>query len=65
MDRTRPHCVRISLDEPANMARLLRNGAVWRLPQFWNDAVRAIENGLVPLDECKDVPPEVLRLLRG
>lgn len=32
---------------------------------FWPDAVKAIRAGLVPLDEWRDVPPEVLPLLRN
>jgi hypothetical protein len=60
MSRTTPRFVRLNLDDPATMARLLRSGAVWRFPQFWQDAVNAMARGLVPVAECRDVPPQVL-----
>jgi hypothetical protein len=60
----RPRVIRVNADDPGRMARMLRNGVVWTLPMLWQRAVDAIERGEVPLEECKDVPPEVLALLR-
>jgi hypothetical protein len=48
-----------SLDEPGELAILIRSGAVWRLPQFWQQAFNAIADGLVPLAECMNLPPEL------
>jgi hypothetical protein len=56
-----PKVVRINLDDPERMAAMLRSGAIWQLPQFWQKAVKAIESGLVPLAECKNVPAEVMK----
>jgi hypothetical protein len=60
----RPRVIRLNLDDPATMERMLRNGTVWRFTQFWQDAVNAIERGVVPLSECLNVPPEVVKALR-
>lgn len=46
------------------MARLLRTGAIWKYPQFWQDAVDAMKRGIVPLAECKDVPASVMEGFR-
>jgi hypothetical protein len=54
-----PKVRRLSLDNPDHMAALLRSGAIWKMPVFWQQAIDAIKAGLVPLNECKDVPPEV------
>jgi hypothetical protein len=59
----RPTAVRIDLSDDERMAPLLRSGVIWRSPFFWQDAVTAIERGVVPLAECRDVPAEVLELL--
>lgn len=61
----RPRIVRIDLDDPEQMAQMLRSGAVWRKEQFWPDAIRAVKAGLVPLNECKDIPPQAMELIRG
>lgn len=55
-----PRIKRVNLDDPATMARMLRNGIVWKYPQFWQDATDAIKRGVVPLAECKNVPADVL-----
>lgn len=56
--------VRLNVDNPEDMARLLRSGSIWTLPQYWQKAMDAIRDGLVPLAECKNVPPEVMAGLR-
>ncbi len=55
----RPHFIRVNLDDPETLHRLIRNGAIWRLPPFWQMAVNAIERGDVAITECENVPPEV------
>ena len=59
MDRTRPRVKRINLDEPAELAALIRSGAIWNLPQFWQKAIDAISDELVPLSDCRDMPYKV------
>jgi len=54
-----PKMKRLNVDDPVVMASLLRSGAIWSVPQYWQQAVKAIEGGLVPLAQCKNVPPEV------
>jgi hypothetical protein len=61
--RNRPTAVRRDLSDPETIAQYLRSGIVWKYPVFWQDGLTAIEKGIVPLDECKDVPPEVMELL--
>lgn len=61
----RPRFIRIDLTDPNRLIPLIRSGVVWERPMFWPDAVKAIRAGLVPLDEWRDVPPEVLPLLRN
>lgn len=60
----RPRFIRIDLTDPKTMERMLRSGSVWQRQMFWPDAVKAIRKGVVPLDECPNVPPEVRDLLR-
>lgn len=61
-----PHFKSIDLTDPATMERMLRSGAVWTLSRtFWQDAVDAINKGLVPLSACKNVPPEVMPAIRA
>lgn len=59
-----PRIKTLNLDDPATMARLLRTGAIWKYPQFWQDAVDAMKRGIVPLAECKDVPASVMEGFR-
>ena len=54
----------MNVDNPDDMARLLRSGAIWNLPQYWQKAIDAINAGLVPLAECKNVPPDVMAGMR-
>lgn len=61
---TRPDFKRINLDDPEQMAKMLRSGAIWKLPQFWQQGLSALEKGLVPLSECKDVPPQIVEALK-
>ena len=56
--------VRLNVDNPEDMARLLRSGAIWNLPQYWQKAIDAIHSGLVPVAECKNIPPQVAEGLR-
>ena len=63
MPDRRPRVSRYDLSDPDTIANLLRTGAIWQSPFFWQDGIAAIEKGIVPLDECKDVPAEVMELL--
>jgi hypothetical protein len=55
----RPHVVRRNLDDPEQLAALIRSGAIWRLPMFWEHAINALDAGLVPLAECRDLPSAI------
>ncbi len=59
-----PRFLRVSLDDPATRARMLRSGVIWKFSNFWQTAVDAIRAGEVPLSECKDVPPQVVAFLQ-
>ena len=54
---------RISLDDPETLERFVRKGLIWDYAVWWQLGVNAIESGLVPLDECKDVPPKIREFL--
>ena len=56
----RPRVVRYRLNDPDVLAHYLRNGVIWEIKLFWPKAIDAIQQGLVPLDECRNVPPEVV-----
>jgi hypothetical protein len=56
--------VRLNVDDPATMERLLRNGAIWQTPMYWEKAIRFIESGQIALAECKNVPAQVMAGLR-
>ena len=61
----RPVFKRINLSEPEDMKNMLRSGMLWEHPQFWQEGFTALESGLLPLSECKDVPPQVVEYLNG
>jgi hypothetical protein len=61
----RPSFIRKNIDDPKVMAGMLRNGMIWNAQTFWPKAIDAINAGLVPLDECKNIPPEVRAQLKG
>lgn len=55
---------RVDLDNPEQMAKALRSGVVWQVTAFWQKAIDAINSGLVPVDECPNIPPEARAALK-
>ena len=60
---TRSTFKRVNLSNPEDMKNMLRSGAIWEHPQFWQEGFQALEFGLLPLSECKNVPESVVKFL--
>ena len=60
----RPQMKRVNLDDPAQLRKLIANGAIWQFPQYWQKAIDAINSGLIPVGECKNVPAQAMAAIK-
>ena len=57
---TRPTMKRIDLDDPAQLRRLILNGAIWSFAQFWQGAIDLMQREGITPDQSPNFP-DVLR----
>lgn len=54
--------IRFDVDDAGDLARLTRDGLIWRTP-YIEQGIEAVRSGVVRLDECRDLPDHIRAIL--